>query len=219
MDFSVLTALVLDSLQSILPMVVTLIFALVLLVAGLLASKLLQKMVTLSLQFLQFDTVVKKLNFNKVLEKGDVKQTLSELFGDMVYWVSVFVVIVTVVSLFGIDIIPVLNKVFEYFGQVVVAAVVLGLGVVVAYLIARLIYAIGSNIGLGGSRTIAKIIQYAFIIFAGLVALAQLGIGSELIVPSIGVIIGSVGLALAIAFGLGCKDIIADFVSNLIRGK
>ncbi|MBU0573523.1 MAG: hypothetical protein KKH83_03485, partial [Candidatus Margulisbacteria bacterium] len=201
------------------PMVVTLIFALVLLVAGLLASKLLQKMVTLSLQFLQFDTVVKKLNFNKVLEKGDVKQTLSELFGDMVYWVSVFVVIVTVVSLFGIDIIPVLNKVFEYFGQVVVAAVVLGLGVVVAYLIARLIYAIGSNIGLGGSRTIAKIIQYAFIIFAGLVALAQLGIGSELIVPSIGVIIGSVGLALAIAFGLGCKDIIADFVSNLIRGK
>ena len=95
----------------------------------------------------------------------------------------------------------------------------LGLGVFLSIFISGVVYLIASNVGIPGAKTIAKIMQYATIVFAFLVALEQLGIGPVLIVPSIGVIIGAVGLALAIAFGLGCKDLMADFISNLIREK
>ena len=73
--------------------------------------------------------------------------------------------------------------------------------------------------GLPGAKTIGKLTQYAAVVTAFLLAIEQLGIGPALLVPSIGVIIGALGLAVAIAFGLGCKDIMADFISNLIKGK
>lgn len=219
MDLNTLKYITENALLKILPPVVTLIYAIILLLIGLFISRITQKIVTVILKLFQFDEIVKKMNFDKILEKGEIKKPLSELLGDLIYWAAIFVVMVVVTNIFGLDLYPIINKVFSYLAIVVAAAIVLGLGVVIASLIANVIYVAGSNLGIGGSRTIAKIIQYAFIIFSFLLALEQLGIGSQLIVPSIGVIIGSVGLALAIAFGLGCKDMIADFVSNLVRNK
>ena len=46
-----------------------------------------------------------------------------------------------------------------------------------------------------------------------------LGISAAIIVASFSVIVGAVGLAFAIAFGLGCKDIAGDFVAGLFKGK
>jgi small-conductance mechanosensitive channel len=85
--------------------------------------------------------------------------------------------------------------------------------------IAGLVVVIANNVGLSNSRTLAKIAQYGVNIFGFLKALEILGISAAIIVASFSVIVGAVGLAFAIAFGLGCKDIAADFVTGLFKGK
>ena len=193
--------------------------ALLILLVVLLAARFLRNLVALSLKAIQLDIALEKLKFNKLLEKADIKKTASELFGELVYWMVIFVVVLGLAAMVGIPIESALDRLMSFTGIILLAAITLSLGSFLAILIAHLVFLIGSNLGFAGSKTISRLIQYATVIFAFLLALEQLGIGPALLVPSIGVIIGAVGLAVAIAFGLGCKDIMADFVSNLIKGK
>jgi small-conductance mechanosensitive channel len=196
-----------------------LFLALLILLIVLLVARFLRNIVTMFLKTVQLDAALEKVKFNKLLEKADIRKTTSELFGELVYWLVIFVVVLGLAAMVGIPIETALDRVMSFTGIVLLAAITLSLGTFLSILIAQMVFLIGSNLGFAGSKTISRLIQYATVIFAFLLALEQLGIGPALLVPSIGVIIGAVGLAVAIAFGLGCKDIMADFVSNLIKGK
>jgi len=54
-------------------------------------------------------------------------------------------------------------------------------------------------------------------IFTIFVALEQLNIGIRVTELTVGIILGSFGLALALSFGLGCKEIAGKFVAELVE--
>ena len=193
--------------------------ALLILVIGIVLARCLKNIVGIALKAVQFDNYLQEMNFHKILEKADIKKTASDLISDFVYWLIIFIVIMSLAAQAKIPVETALERIISFTGIILLAAITLFLGTFLAILIGNIIYLVGSNLGLASARTISRLIQYAAVIFAFLLALEQLGIGPSLLVPSIGVIIGALGLAVAIAFGLGCKDIMADFVSNLIRGK
>ena len=195
------------------------LLALILLLIGLVLARFLKNIIGLGLKAVQFDGYLEKINFNKLLEKAEIKKTGSDLLSELVYWLVIFVVVMGLAAQASIPVEAALERIISFTGIVILAAITLSLGTFLAILVSNIIYFISVNLGLAGAKTISRVIQYAAVIFAFLLALEQLGIGPALLVPSIGVIIGAVGLAVAIAFGLGCKDIMADFVSNLIRGK
>jgi hypothetical protein len=199
--------------------VANLILALALLLIGLLVARGLGYLVSFVLGVIQLDKGAKQIGFNILLDKGNIKKSASELLGDLVYWVVVFIVVIAVAGLFGLAVQPILARIFAYMGIVFLAALLLGVGLFLASLIAGIVRVIMANLGLEGAKTASRVIYYIVIIFAFLAALAELGIKTDVIVPQMGVIIGAVGLAAAIAFGLGCKDMAADFLSNLFKGK
>lgn len=189
------------------------------LIIGFVLAKFFEKIIVLVLQALKLDDLLKTVKFNSILEKGEIKKKPSEILGAFVYWLIIYLLIVVVAFLSGLPIESALEKIFSSLSVILISAVVLSLGSFFAILFGNLVYVVTSNFGLPGAKTISRLIQYVTVIMAFLLALEQLGIGATLLVPSIGVIIGALGLAVAIAFGLGCKDIMADFVSNLIKGK
>lgn len=196
-----------------------LFYSIIIIILGLVLARFLKYAVKLILDGLQFDSALEQIKFNKVLQKADIKKPMSELLGDLIYWLIIFIVVMGLAAQMNIPIEPALERITSFSGIVILAAITLSLGTFLAILISNIVYLVSINLGLAGAKTISRLIQYAAVIFAFLLALEQLGIGPALLVPSIGVIIGAVGLAVAIAFGLGCKDIMADFVSNLIKGK
>ncbi|MFA6548634.1 MAG: hypothetical protein WCT39_01705 [Candidatus Margulisiibacteriota bacterium] len=201
------------------PLVTNLLMALLLILVGCLVAKGLGMLTTLVFTTLQLDKGAEKLGLRKLLEKGEVKRSVSELLGDMVYWLTVFVVIAGIAGIFGLAVEPMLSRVFTYMGAVLLAAILLGLGLFLATLISGIVRLVTVNLGLQGAKTASRLMYYIVIIFTFITVLAELGINPEVFVPQIGVIIGAFGLAAAIAFGLGCKDMAADFLSNLFRGK
>jgi hypothetical protein len=56
--------------------------------------------------------------------------------------------------------------------------------------------------------------QYGIIVFAAFAALTQLGIAEELIAPTFLILLGSVSLAAAIAFGLGGQGVARQIVED-----
>ena len=202
------------------PLLLNLVISLVLILVSLLAAKGLQLLVVYVLRSIMLDKGLQAIGFTPFLTKGEIKKSPSELLGDLVYWTTIFITVTAIVMVLGpANSKDLLNNILNYSVSVIAAIFVLALSIFLSVVISGLVVVIANNIGLSNSKTMAKIAQYGVTIFGFLKALEILGISSAIIVASFSVIVGAVGLAFAIAFGLGCKDIAADFVTGLFKGK
>ncbi len=205
--------------SNIFPLLGNFLLALILLLIGFLVARGLALLTTLVLKTIQLDKGAKQVGFNSLLEKGNIKASASDLAGELVYWVIVLVVFISVAGVFGLAVEPVVAKIINYLGLVLLASLVLGIGLFFASLVSAVVKLIMLNLGVAGAKTASRLIYYIVVIFTFLAVLAELGLTTELFLPHIGVFVGAVGLAAAIAFGLGCKDMAADFLHNLFKGK
>ena len=219
MDIAVLIGSLGASWSIVVPYIVNIILALLLILVGLLIAKGLGYLTSLVARGIRVDQASKQIGFDDLLEKGNIKKSASDLLGDLVYWAILFIAVIGVLGFFGLPVVYAVVDILSYMSYVVLAALVLGIGMFLAGLISGIVRTVMGNFGLEGAKIVSRLIYYFVVIFAFLAALAQLGIGTDLFVPQIGVIIGGVALAAAIAFGLGCKDMAADFLHNLFKGK
>lgn len=207
------------SVSSVSPLILKLVSALAVLFIGYLAAKGAGYVVTFLLKLIKLDLASKKIGLAAFIEKGDVKRTASELVGDLAYWIIIFMSVFFVAKILAVPIKPIVLALLAFVGTVFIVAVVIGAGLFLASLLSAIVKMLAVNFGIEGARTFSRFIYYIVIIFAFLLALAHLGIKTELIGAKLDVIIGAIGLAAAIAFGLGCKDMAADFLHNLFKAK
>ncbi|MBN2057455.1 MAG: hypothetical protein JW782_01490 [Candidatus Saganbacteria bacterium] len=218
MTIDTLAASLVSSWSIIAPLVLQLLVALFLLLVGLLVARGLENISIMLMKVIQLDKASDQIGFDDLLAKGGVKKDASELVGALVYWITVLIAVVAVAGAMGLPVEIAVPMVFAYMVVVLLAALILALGVFLAGLISGIIRVIMANLGLEGAKLLPRLIYYIIIIFSFLAALAELGFRPNW-APHIGIILGMPALAAAIAFGLGCKDMAADFLNNLIRGK
>jgi len=201
------------------PLFLKLVFSLILAFVGYLLAKGAGFGVTYILKLLGLDMAAKFIGLAAFLEKGEVRKTVSDLLGGLVYWAFIFLTVVGVAKVTGIPIKPAMITILSFTRTVFVVSVIIGMGLFLGPLLSGMVKAAALNLGIESAKTFARIVYYVVVIFAFLFALAHLGIKTELIAAKLDVIIGAFGLAAAIAFGLGCKDMAADFLHNLFKGK
>ncbi len=85
--------------------------------------------------------------------------------------------------------------------QVLVGAVIFAIGLYIANLAYRLIKASGS------SGTLAQAARVVILTFVGALALGQMGVAPNIVNLAFGLLLGAVSVAIAIAFGLGGRDV------------
>jgi len=205
--------------STIIPLVSDLILALFLILVGLLAARGLGKLAAMLGRLIQLDNGADQAGLKSLLDRGGIKKSASELLGDLVYWVVAFILFIGIAAFYDLAVFAALARMVSYMGIVFLAALILGIGIFFARLISGIILLVMANFELEGAKTVSRLIYLIVIIFSFLVALSELGIKASAFEPQIGVIIGAFGLAAAIAFGLGCKDMAADFLHNLFKGK
>jgi uncharacterized Tic20 family protein len=211
---------IIDVVNSISPLLLNLLISLVLLLVSLLIAKGLQMLVVYILKAVMLDKGLAAIGFTPFLTKGEIKRSPTDLLGDLVYWLTVFVAVTSIAVAYGpANAKELLNMLLNYSVAVIAAVFIMGLSIFLAVVIAGLVTVIANNVGLSNSKTLARIAQYSINVFGFLKAIEILGISSAIIVASFSVIVGAVGLAFAIAFGLGCKDIAADFITNLFKTR
>lgn len=92
------------------------------------------------------------------------------------------------------------------FGQVLVGLLVLAVGLYLANQVFRLI----ANGGTPQARLLAHGTRIALLAFVGAMALRQMGIAADIVNLAFGLLFGAVAIALAIAFGLGGREVVAQ---------
>ena len=193
-----------------------LLAALVLLFVGWILANLARTGVIKLLDLLRFDSLAEKTGIEAFLKQGHLDISLGRLLANLVYWVIIFIVIVTVANSLGLHMVAELfNKIVFYIPNVIVAILVLVFGILIARIINRLVFAYLNNIGVQGALTISTLSEYAVIIFVVFVALEQLEIGTNLLTAAFQIGFGAVGLALALAFGLGGREWAAGVIKRM----
>jgi small-conductance mechanosensitive channel len=197
-----------------------LLAAMVLLLLGWLIAKVVRTGMVKLLRALQFDRLSERSGIEAFLKQGQLTVSLSGLLAGLVYWLIILIVIVTVSNSLGLHLVAELfNRVVLYIPNVIVAILILVLGAILARFINRLIFAYLNNIGLEGALTISTLSEYAVLVFVFFVALEQLEIGRQLITAAFIIGFGAVGLALALAFGLGGREWAAGVLERMSNKK
>jgi hypothetical protein len=75
------------------------------------------------------------------------------------------------------------------------------------------------NAQLRGAHFIATLIRWGVLIFTAATVLTQLGIAKEMVVAAFSIAFGGVVLALALAFGLGGRDLARELLERRLRSE
>ncbi len=196
---------------------INVLLVLVILIIGWLVAKLIKTVVTNVLRTLRFDALSERIELDSLLAKGGIKYSLSELLGIIAYWLAILVTFMVAVNAIGLTIAAdLLNRVVLYIPNVVAAIFILILGMFVSTLLRNIIQTIATNAGLSEEKLLGKIVEVLVMIFAIIMALEQLNIGATTLQLALSIVLAAIGLGIALAFGLGCKDIAARAVSEFL---
>jgi hypothetical protein len=111
----------------------------------------------------------------------------------------------------------VLAGLFDYVPRVIAALLVLVVAVFLASFVAAIVQTAAGNAKMPRPEILAGLTRWAIVIFAATVALVELGITPLLVTTTFNIILAGLCLALALAFGLGSKDIVAKWLEDIRR--
>lgn len=206
----------LSGLQTLIQFIPVLIGALVILLIGYVVGKLLQKGVTKLLQKAGVDRRMKDTHVGAWLERGGEQATVSRLTGRVVFWLVFIFGLVTALGALGIaSVTTFMNQVLAYLPNVLAAIAI----IVVAGLVAGAVGGIARRT-LGQTATGRVVSAAAPALIMGIavfMVLTQLGIAPEIVVITYTAMIGALALGLALAFGLGGREIAAEMLRTGYR--
>ena len=197
---------------------VNVLLVVIILLIGWIIAKIIKTLVTKLLRAIKLDQLSDQINLDGVLAKGGISYSLSELIGVICYWLAVLITFVVAVNAIGLTVAAdLLNRVVLYVPNIIAAVFILILGMFVATLLSNIVKTAANNAGVSQAKLLGKIVEVVVIIFAAVITLEQLGIAAKIIELTISIVLASLGLGVALAFGLGCRDLAAKYISDLIE--
>jgi hypothetical protein len=98
--------------------------------------------------------------------------------------------------------------------RVLSGVVVFALGLYLANLAFRLVNAMGTS----QAKVLAQAARIAVITFSGAMALQQMGVAPDIVNLAFGLLLGAIAVAIAIAFGLGGRDVASEQIREWLNG-
>src|SRR5918999_307398 len=154
--------------------------ALIIVFAGYLLARVLEKLV---------ERFLRRVRLNALLERGGVTQAVersgrdvnpTRVLANLVFWLVMFAVILIAANALGLQSLAnVFSELVSYIPSVIAAIVIILIGIV-----------------LGG-----------VILLATFMALQELGIATDIVTTAFAILFGAIALALALAFGLGNREL------------
>ena len=165
--------------------------------------------------------VLAGVGFNRVLfwiglgqEPGEGQQTPSDIVGYLVLVGVMLLASVEAAGFLGFDIVAELvATVLGYSGQALVAVVILGVGMYLANVARNLI----QSTSVANARILGRFARITIMVLVVALTLGQLGVASEIVNLAFGLLLGAVAVAIALAFGLGGRDIAARKVEDWLQ--
>lgn len=211
-----LTGPISNMLNRLLAAVPNIFAAAVLLAVAYVVGRLIGGLVTELLTGFGFDTLPARLGLTATPVSGGAAP--ASLVGWIVQIAIVLFAVIEALQLLGFTAMAsVVTGFITLAGHILLGIIILG----ITLYLARLAAAAVQSSGVTNARLVGRLAQVAVLIFGGAIALRQMGIADEIINLAFALLLGSVAVAAAVAFGIGGRDIarqqLERFVTELDR--
>jgi hypothetical protein len=192
------------------------IAALLFVLFGLFIARVLSSLLEQFLRKIKLDSYTSQIGVNEIMMRFGFGRSPVAILGFIVYWSLILVFFVSAANILNLTVISdILERFIVGFIPKIAAAIFIAFGgLMFARFISDVVRNSATANNLRGGRSLSKIVHFVILVFTAFAAVEQLGIEMKIIRSSIQILIGSLGLAFAIAVGLGAKDI----AHGIIRG-
>ncbi|MDP3177922.1 MAG: hypothetical protein Q8M76_08460 [Spirochaetaceae bacterium] len=194
--------------------------ALLILVAGWAGAFLSRLIVGGILSLLGLDKVSEKIGAAEFLRKGNVTYSPSKLGGNLAYWITFMAALFQASKTLDIEVVNALSdQLAAAVPSAIAAGIIVAIGAILMSFVSNFALTIARNAALPNSRLLARTIKYGGNVLVVAIALDQVGLGRNIVNSLFTILFGAAVFGLALAFGLGCKDMareaMARFILNL----
>ncbi len=198
-----------------LPLAVT---ALLTLAAGWLVAMAARFLASAIMRIVRADKLGKRLGFTEFLRKGGVTYSIVQLAGVLAFWAVIGATLLVVSASLDLDLVTSLwNRVLEVIPGLLAGGLILAIGILVVSFFSNFALTIARNAAMPNGNLAAKGIKYGGILVVALIAMDQIGFKGNILSWLLLIAFGAVCLALALAFGLGCKDLARSSMERFLK--
>jgi hypothetical protein len=194
-----------------------LVMALIVFMIGWIVASLLEKVISQAVKALMVDKALRSAGVEEVLAKGGLHLNAGAFLGGLVRWFVIVVFLVASLEVIGLTQVTIFLRdvVLGYLPQVIVAALVLLVGAVLADVMDRVVTSSARAADMQSAGFLGGVSRWSIWLFALIIALSHLGIAPQFMYTLFTGVVAMLALAGGLAFGLGGKDAAARFVERL----
>ena len=149
-----------------------------------------------------------------VLQDGGTNQTPSEIAGLVAFVGIILFAVVSATQIMELQALSlIVNQLIFIAGQVLYGLVVLAIGLYLASLAYNLIASSGGS----QAKLLGQIARIGIIVLVSAMALQQMGIAPSIVNLAFGLFMGAMAVAIALAFGLGGRDIASSQIQEWLE--
>jgi len=193
-----------------------LVAAIVVFLIGWLIAVLLGRVAYHLIRVLQINKALEGLGFRAAIERGGLRLDAPKFFDELVKWFFIIVFLMAATNIVGLtQVTEFLAVVVFYLPNVIVAALVLLIGVLVARFLEHSVRVSVKAARLASANFLAVLARWSVLVFSFLIALDQLKVAPEIIRIFVMGVVAMIAIAGGLAFGMGGRDLAGDWLSNL----
>ncbi|MGZ8377876.1 MAG: mechanosensitive ion channel family protein [Gemmatirosa sp.] len=187
----------------------SLLGSLVILFAGYLLAKLVEKGTSRLLRRVRLNDMLERGGVLHAVERSGTHLNPARVIANLLFWFVMFAVMLIAANALGFQSLAnVFSELVSYIPSVIAAIVIIIVGIVLGGFVGGLIMA--SAGGLHGGPTLARVGRWGVIILAVFMALQELGIATDIVTTAFAILFGAIALAMALSFGLGNRELAGE---------
>lgn len=194
--------------------------ALVVVLAGWVVAVLIRAGLQRGLRLAHFDERCERSGLTLLLRRAEVRWTPTEVVGRLTYWA--ILLSAAIFSLSALEM-PVLDRMVEafflYLPKTFVALAILALGFLLSNFLSRAALLLAVNEELPAPKVVGGTVRLLVNGLAFAMAMEQLGIARNTVTVAFAIAFGALMLGLALAFGLGGKEMARDFLARRMKAR
>ena len=196
-----------------------LLVMLVIVGVGLLVAYLLKTVLRAVLRITRLDRLSEEAGASRFLRMAALP-SMTELLSRSLFWVTWCGFILIGISVLGVaGLQEQISRLFLLLPSIFVAILILFLGLVTANFLSRAALLGAVNAGYPSPKLVSWSIRFAIWALAVSMALEQVGVARQTVIAAFSIVFGAFMLGLAIAFGLGGRELAREFLERNLGEK
>ncbi|MCB0033439.1 MAG: mechanosensitive ion channel [Anaerolineales bacterium] len=182
-------------------------------------AKLVAKLLTQVGERIGFNELIEQTGISGGLRQANIKQSPLELTALLIYWLILLNVLLIALDTLRLTVIAnSLRNLISFLPQILVAVVILVVGALVAQFIGRVVQAAIAGMGVEFHEAIGQMVRGLILIVVVVIAMEHIGLDATLFTNLVTYIIAIIVAGLALAFGLGgrqlARNVLAGFYAR-----